>query len=90
MLSTTCWVIVQGFNEIEGRVYLHKEDAEAALPVVQQNPAWKQSEHIAPLTLAERTLVLAFGVTDQRVPAEAILPVMGTLPLPLYKSSDSA
>lgn len=71
MLSTTCWVIINAtsYIHIEGRVYLRKEDAAIALPVMQDHPSWKRT----PLSIAPLTLVLAYGATDSQVSPKVLL-----------------
>jgi len=72
MLSTTCWVITKGFDQIEEKVYLFKEDAERGLDVLRGHPSWSQYP-ASMFHVRMRVLVLAFGVTDQRVPPEALI-----------------
>jgi len=72
MLYTTSWVITGASSiPIEGRVYLRKEDAQQALDTIQTQ---LESEGRArwPLVLAERTLVIAFGITDTKVSPESV------------------
>lgn len=82
MLSTVCWVVI-GPSEvpIDGKVYLRREDADLALDTARVSPAWAQFRET--LGVRERTLVLAFGVTDRQVPSEVIvegLVSLSTLP----------
>jgi hypothetical protein len=70
MLSTTCWVILYP-NDLphqDNRVYLREEDAWTALDALPQSDEWKLKQQVV-----ERTLVLGFGMTDQRVASEEIL-----------------
>lgn len=68
MLSTTCWLIWDDSEgaELDDRAYLHKKDAELI-----RDQALQMKPHKT-LILTEKTLVLAFGVTDQRVTPESI------------------
>jgi hypothetical protein len=63
-------VVVNGYNPVENKIYLLRTDAMNARQVLQDNPPWKNNSY---LTIAERTLVLAFGVTDSQVPPEALV-----------------
>src|SRR5258708_11539102 len=70
MLSSACWVIVDPTDvPIEGKSYLRHEDAESAIDVLRSSPLWKSTD----LTIRERTLVLMFGVTDQKVNGTSLL-----------------
>lgn len=66
MLSATAWVIV-GPSEvpIDRKVFLRREDADLALDVAKNSPAWAQFAEV--LGVRERTLVVAFGFTDAKL-----------------------
>ena len=72
MLSTTCWVIT-GASQIpvEGKVYLDRGDAQLALDTMTTQ-AEIEGNFRTPLQLAERVLVIAFGVTDQKVTSDNV------------------
>jgi hypothetical protein len=62
MLCTITWVIEdESQNPVANRVYLRKKDAETVLSMLQDMKIWKNQK----LTLAKRTLVICFGMTDQ-------------------------
>lgn len=80
MLSTTCWVIVgASCIPVGGKVYLKRKDAEVALGCAQDHAAAMNTRHNTNLEIQERTLVLAFGVTDQKVYPEAVAEKLGVL-----------
>ncbi len=70
MLSTSCWLILDGAShkQVTNLVYLKREEAENGLAVMQNSPIWKDQN----LSLVERSFVLALGVTDAYVASEKV------------------